>query len=98
VWLGAAEALPYGDGECDSAVFIAALHHFKDICAALSEMARVVRRVVVVYDWTPNANGMTNPHGAEKLRRMMEVALAAAKSFGYEVYVTRLWYQLSKIY
>jgi len=98
VRLGAAETLPYGDKECDSAVSVAALHHFRDIYAALREMARVARRVIVVYDWTPNASGVTNPHNAEELRRKMEVALAAAKSLGYEVYVTRLWYRLSKIY
>jgi len=54
--------------------------------------------VVVVYDWTPNASGMTNPHSAEELKRTMEVAPSAIRPLGYEVYATRLWYRLSKTY
>jgi ubiquinone/menaquinone biosynthesis C-methylase UbiE len=48
---GRAEALPFEDASFDVVVSRSALHHFPDVPAALSEMARVVRtggRVVTV--------------------------------------------------
>jgi SAM-dependent methyltransferase len=54
VSLGAAEALPFGEGEFDIVTVRTAPHHFADIRRAVGEMARVVKRGgrVVVVDTT----------------------------------------------
>jgi Methylase involved in ubiquinone/menaquinone biosynthesis len=91
-----AEALPLTDGECDSAVSVAALHHIRQVEQALSEMERVARRVVVIYDWTPQSAGFTNPHSSQELEAKMQEALATAQRRGYQVSIHRLWYRLLK--
>lgn len=45
-----AEELPFADGSFDVVVSRIAPHHFADIAASVGEIARVVRRVVVVED------------------------------------------------
>ncbi|HEU0304614.1 MAG TPA: class I SAM-dependent methyltransferase [Gaiellaceae bacterium] len=45
--IGRAEDLPFADDSFDVAVSRIAPHHFEDVAAAISEMARVARRVVV---------------------------------------------------
>ncbi len=45
-----AEDLPFADGSFDVAVTRIAPHHFDDVQAAIAEMARVSRRLVVVED------------------------------------------------
>lgn len=45
-----AEALPFADGSFDAVVSRIAPHHFADVQAAVSEMARVARSTVVVED------------------------------------------------
>jgi SAM-dependent methyltransferase len=45
-----AEDLPFADGSFDAAVSRIAPHHFEDVRAAVREMARVARNVVVVED------------------------------------------------
>ena len=46
----AAEELPFADSSFDAVVSRIAPHHFEDVHAAVGEMARVARRVVVVED------------------------------------------------
>ncbi|ACB39204.1 class I SAM-dependent methyltransferase [Pyrobaculum neutrophilum] len=94
--LAPGESLPFKDGECDSAVSVAALHHIRDIAAALREMLRVARRLVVVYDWTPESAGVTNPHSAQELDKKMREAAAAAEALGYDLAKKGLWYRLTK--
>jgi ubiquinone/menaquinone biosynthesis C-methylase UbiE len=94
--LAPAEALPYRDAACDSAISVVALHHFKDVRRALLEMERVARRLVVVYDWAPGAGGVINPHSPEELRQKMETAVEIAKTLGFEYTARRLWYRLLK--
>lgn len=45
-----AEDLPFADGSFDTVVTRIAPHHFEDVRAAVREMARVARRVVLVED------------------------------------------------
>jgi SAM-dependent methyltransferase len=45
-----AEDLPFADGSFDLVVTRIAPHHFDDVSAAVAEMARVARRLVVVED------------------------------------------------
>ncbi len=45
-----AEELPFAGGSFDAAVSRIAPHHFEDVRAAIAELARVARRVVVVED------------------------------------------------
>jgi ubiquinone/menaquinone biosynthesis C-methylase UbiE len=45
-----AEALPFPDGSFDVVACRIAAHHFSDVAAAVREMARVTRRLVVVED------------------------------------------------
>jgi SAM-dependent methyltransferase len=45
-----AEHIPFADGSFDTVVTRIAPHHFSDIRAAVGEMARVARRVVLVED------------------------------------------------
>src|SRR4029079_7287745 len=45
-----AEALPFPDGSFDVVACRIAAHHFTDVAAAMREMARVTRRLVVVED------------------------------------------------
>lgn len=92
-----AEALPLGDGECDSAVSVAALHHIRHVEQALREMERVARRLVAIYDWTPESAGYTNPHSPQELRQKMEEALSVAQHLGYQISRRKLWYRLLKI-
>lgn len=94
VFLAPAESLPFGDGECDSVVSVAAVHHFKDVASALREMARVARKLVVVYDWTPEAGGVTNPHSPRELEVKMKAAIDAAVNLGFDVKTTQYWYRL----
>jgi ubiquinone/menaquinone biosynthesis C-methylase UbiE len=91
-----AEALPLGDGECDSAVSVAALHHIRHVEQALREMERVAKRLVVIYDWTPESAGYTNPHSPQELEEKMQTALAIAQRLGYQAARQRLWYRLLK--
>ncbi|ABL88461.1 Methyltransferase type 11 [Pyrobaculum islandicum DSM 4184] len=94
--LAPAESLPFRDGECDSAVSVAALHHIKNVAAALKEMERVAKRLVVVYDWTPESAGVTNPHSAWELEKKMREAVAVAEALGYTLVRESLWYRLTK--
>ena len=48
--LAFAEDIPFADGSFDTVATRIAPHHFTDIRAAVSEMARVARRVVLVED------------------------------------------------
>jgi SAM-dependent methyltransferase len=45
-----AEALPFADGSFDVVACRIAAHHFGDVAAAVREMARVTRRLVVIED------------------------------------------------
>lgn len=60
-----AEALPFEDGSFDVVVTRIAPHHFSDIHAAVAEMARVTRGVVVVEDTLFTSDDVEQ---AEKLR------------------------------
>jgi SAM-dependent methyltransferases len=93
-----AEALPLGDGECDSAVSVAALHHIRYVEQALREMERVARQLVAIYDWTPESAGYTNPHSPQELIQKMEEALSIAQHLGYQISRRRLWYRQLKIH
>ncbi|HEY1740486.1 MAG TPA: class I SAM-dependent methyltransferase [Acidimicrobiia bacterium] len=46
---GRAEALPFADGAFDAAFGILTVHHWTDRARGLAEMARVARRVVVLF-------------------------------------------------
>ncbi len=92
-----AEDLPFEDGQFDSVISVAALHHFSDVGRALAEMARVSRRLVVVYDWGPESAGLTNPHSERELAETMEAASRAAERLGYRVEDAGLWYKLELI-
>lgn len=60
-----AEELPFADGSFDAAVTRIAPHHFDDIRAAITELARVARHVVVVEDTLYMSEDV---EGAERLR------------------------------
>jgi SAM-dependent methyltransferase len=63
--LAPAEHIPFDDGSFDVAVSRIAPHHFENIGAALAEMARVSKRLVVIEDTLFSSD----PHEeAEKLR------------------------------
>ncbi|MGC8973182.1 MAG: class I SAM-dependent methyltransferase [Thermoproteus sp.] len=89
-----AEELPFEDGRFDYVVSFAAVHHFSDVAAALSEMARVSRGLVLVYDWAPESAGLTNPHSARELAAAMEAAVEAGRRLGYSAERRGLWYKL----
>ncbi len=92
-----AEAIPLPDRYCDSAVSVAALHHIRHVEQALREMERVAKRLVAIYDWTPDSAGITNPHSPQELEQKMEEAFAAARYLGYQTSRRILWYRLLKI-
>jgi SAM-dependent methyltransferase len=48
--LASAEDIPFADGSFDTVATRIAPHHFSDIRAAIEEMARVARRVVLIED------------------------------------------------
>ena len=48
--LASAEDIPFADGSFDTVATRIAPHHFSDIRAAIAEMSRVARRVVVIED------------------------------------------------
>lgn len=48
--LASAEDIPFADGSFDTVATRIAPHHFSDIRAAIGEMARVARRVVLIED------------------------------------------------
>jgi SAM-dependent methyltransferase len=52
-----AEALPFGDGTFDAGLAVLTLHHWLDWRAGLGELARVVRRKVVLFTWDPDCDG-----------------------------------------
>ena len=60
-----AEQLPFADASFDAVVSRIAPHHFDDVQAALSEMARVARDTVVVEDTLFRSEGVEE---AERLR------------------------------
>jgi SAM-dependent methyltransferase len=60
-----AEELPFADGSFDLAVTRVAAHHFADVAAATSEMARVARSRVIVVD---NLHGGEDAETAERIR------------------------------
>jgi SAM-dependent methyltransferase len=60
-----AEDLPFADGSFDVVTCRIAAHHFADIHAAMSEMARVTRSLVLVVD---NLYGGEHVEQAERLR------------------------------
>jgi SAM-dependent methyltransferase len=45
---GAAEYLPFADGEFDAAMAIFTVHHWRDVAAGLAELRRVARRQVIL--------------------------------------------------
>jgi SAM-dependent methyltransferase len=65
--VGRAESLPFADGSFDVAVTRIAPHHFDDVREAVSELARVSRRLVVVEDtlyageWVEEAERLRDP-------------------------------------
>ncbi|MGZ4334264.1 MAG: class I SAM-dependent methyltransferase [Gaiellaceae bacterium] len=59
------EELPFADGSFDVVVSRLAAHHFEDVATALSEMARVAGRTVIVVD---NTFGGEELEEAERLR------------------------------
>ena len=61
-----AEALPFGDGSFDVVVCRLAAHHFDDPGAAVREMARVSRRLVVIED------GLYNDEQVEEAERLRD--------------------------
>ena len=61
-----AEALPFGDGSFDVVVCRLAAHHFDDPGAAVREMARVSRRLVVIED------GLHNDEQVEEAERLRD--------------------------
>jgi SAM-dependent methyltransferase len=63
--LSSAEHLPFADGSFDVVVSRIAPHHFADISAAVSEMARVSRDLVLVVDNLYRGDGVEE---AERLR------------------------------
>jgi ubiquinone/menaquinone biosynthesis C-methylase UbiE len=72
VQIGAAEALPFGDGSFDVVTVRTAPHHFADIVRAVGEMARVVRaggRVVVVDTTVPEDDVLDREINAIELLR-----------------------------
>ena len=89
-----AEALPFRDNAFDTAISVAALHHVANVEAALREAARVAKRLAAIYDWTPEAGRVTNPHSPSELRRKMDEAALAAEKLGYTMRRVRLWYRL----
>jgi SAM-dependent methyltransferase len=60
-----AEHLPFADGSFDVVACRIAAHHFEDVRAAMSEMARVSRSLVLVVD---NLYGGAEVEEAERLR------------------------------
>jgi SAM-dependent methyltransferase len=63
--LAGAESIPFEDGSFDVVVSRIAPHHFEDVGAALAEMARVSKRLVVIEDTLFSSDGHEQ---AEKLR------------------------------
>jgi SAM-dependent methyltransferase len=61
----AAEHLPFADGSFDVVVSRIAAHHFDDLAAAITEMARVSNRVIVIEDMLYRTE---EEQEAEKLR------------------------------
>ncbi len=61
-----AEALPFRDGSFDVVVCRLAAHHFDDPAAAVAEMARVSRRLVVIED------GLHNDERVEEAERLRD--------------------------
>ena len=52
-----AEALPIGDQTFDAGLAVLTVHHWSDWRAGLRELARVVRRKVVLFTWDPGSEG-----------------------------------------
>jgi SAM-dependent methyltransferase len=52
-----AEALPFADRAFDAGLAVLTIHHWSDWRAGLSELARVVRRRVVLFTWDPDCDG-----------------------------------------
>jgi len=63
--LAGAESIPFEDGSFDVVVSRIAPHHFEDVGAALAEMARVSKRLVVIEDTLFSSD---RHEQAEKLR------------------------------
>ena len=63
--LAGAEHIPFEDGSFDVVVSRIAPHHFEDLAAALAEMARVSKRLVVIEDTLFSSD---RHEQAEKLR------------------------------
>ncbi|MGZ4308483.1 MAG: class I SAM-dependent methyltransferase [Gaiellaceae bacterium] len=63
--LAGAESIPFEDGSFDVVVSRIAPHHFEDVAAALAEMARVSKRLVVIEDTLFSSD---RHEQAEKLR------------------------------
>lgn len=61
-----AEALPFRDRSFDEVVCRLAAHHFDDAAAAVAEMARVSRRLVVIED------GLRNDERVEEAERLRD--------------------------
>lgn len=54
---GCAEALPFGDRTFDGGLAVLTIHHWSDWRAGLGELARVVRRRLVLFTWDPACDG-----------------------------------------
>ncbi|MEM1331541.1 MAG: class I SAM-dependent methyltransferase [Planctomycetota bacterium] len=52
---GTAEAIPLDDSSVDAGMAVLSSHHWADLSAGLAEMARVVRKRVVIMTWVPDA-------------------------------------------
>ncbi len=91
-----AEAIPLPDRHCDSTISVAALHHIRHVEQALREMERIAKRLIAIYDWTPESAWVTNPHTPQELEQKMQEALLAAQRLGYQITRRRLWYRLLK--
>ena len=61
-----AERLPFDDASFDVVVCRLAAHHFDDVHAAVAEMARVTRRLVVIED------GLHNDEATEQAERLRD--------------------------
>lgn len=52
-----AEALPFADRTFDAGLAVLTIHHWSDWRAGLAELARVVRRRLVLFTWDPDCDG-----------------------------------------
>jgi 2-polyprenyl-3-methyl-5-hydroxy-6-metoxy-1,4-benzoquinol methylase len=91
------EDLNLGNGEFDTSIALASLHHLEDPVIGIRKMEKLTSGSIIVTDWKGSSAGIHNPHSKDDLSRKERSLKKHAQEEEYSVVDHKYWYMLHKI-